>query len=32
LRQVVSAESMVGFSEQAKCSNIAKVFDDAYKV
>jgi vesicle-fusing ATPase len=30
--KVVSAESMVGYSEQAKCSQIAKVFDDAYKV
>lgn len=30
--QVVSAEAMVGYSEQAKCSQIAKVFDDAYKV
>lgn len=30
--QVISAEAMVGYSEQAKCSNIAKVFDDAYKV
>lgn len=31
-RQVVSAEAMVGYSEHAKCSQIAKVFDDAYKV
>ena len=23
---------MVGYSETAKCSQIAKVFDDAYKV
>lgn len=30
--QVVSAEEMVGYSEGAKCSRIAKVFDDAYKV
>jgi hypothetical protein len=30
--KVLSAESMVGFSEQSKCSQIAKVFDDAYKV
>lgn len=30
--KVVSAEAMVGYSEQAKCSQIAKVFDDAYKV
>ena len=29
--KVVSAESMVGFSEAAKCAAIAKVFDDAYK-
>ncbi|KAL4457630.1 hypothetical protein ABPG75_012495 [Micractinium tetrahymenae] len=29
--KVVSAEAMVGYSEQAKCSQIAKVFDDAYK-
>lgn len=29
--KVLSAESMVGFSEQSKCSQIAKVFDDAYK-
>lgn len=30
--KVVSAENMVGYSEQAKASQIAKVFDDAYKV
>ena len=30
--KIVSAEAMVGYSEQAKCSQIAKVFDDAYKV
>ena len=30
--KVLSAEGMVGYSEQAKCSQIAKVFDDAYKV
>ena len=30
--QIVSAETMVGYSEHAKCSQIAKVFDDAYKV
>ena len=30
--KVLSAEAMVGYSEQAKCSQIAKVFDDAYKV
>ena len=29
--KVVSAEGLVGFSEAAKCQNIAKVFDDAYK-
>lgn len=29
--KVVSAEAMVGYSESAKCSQIAKVFDDAYK-
>jgi vesicle-fusing ATPase len=27
----ISADTMVGFSESAKCSKIAKVFDDAYK-
>ncbi len=30
--KVVSAENYVGWSEGAKCSAIAKVFDDAYKV
>lgn len=30
--KVISAEQYVGWSEQAKCSAIAKVFDDAYKV
>ena len=30
--KVISAESMVGYSEQAKCSQIAKVFEDAYRV
>ena len=30
--KVLSAEAMVGYSESAKCSQIAKVFDDAYKV
>ena len=30
--QVISAENYVGWSEGAKCSAIAKVFDDAYKV
>eukprot|EP00897_Mesotaenium_endlicherianum_P010272 jgi/Mesen1/9273/ME000060S08712 len=29
--KMVTAESMVGMSESAKCSYIAKVFDDAYK-
>ncbi|KAL4857940.1 Vesicle-fusing ATPase [Chlorella vulgaris] len=29
--KIVSAESMVGYSEQSKSSQIAKVFDDAYK-
>ena len=29
---VVSSEAMVGFSEAAKCQQIAKIFDDAYKV
>lgn len=30
--KVVSAESMIGMSESAKCSYIARIFDDAYKV
>ena len=30
--QIISAESMVGYSETAKCSQIARVFDDAHKV
>ena len=30
--KVVSAEAMVGFSEAAKCQQITKIFDDAYKV
>ena len=30
--KVVSSEAMVGFSEAAKCQQIAKIFDDAYKV
>ena len=30
--KVISAENYVGWGEQAKCSAIAKVFDDAYKV
>lgn len=29
--QIISAESMVGFSEAAKCQQISKVFDDAYR-
>eukprot|EP00890_Picochlorum_soloecismus_P000586 jgi/Picsp_1/1528/NSC_05006-R1_n-ethylmaleimide sensitive fusion protein len=29
--KVVSAESMIGMSESAKCSYIARIFDDAYK-
>jgi AAA+ superfamily predicted ATPase len=29
--KVVSPEAMVGYSEQAKCSQIAKIFEDAYK-
>ncbi|XP_065202991.1 vesicle-fusing ATPase 1-like isoform X2 [Planococcus citri] len=29
--KVCSSEDMVGFSESAKCLNIRKVFDDAYK-
>lgn len=29
--KVVSAEAMVGYSEAAKCSQISRVFDDAYK-
>lgn len=29
--KLVSAETMVGFSEQSKASQIAKVFEDAYK-
>mmetsp|Transcript_18438 Transcript_18438/g.48129 ORF Transcript_18438/g.48129 Transcript_18438/m.48129 type:complete len:721 (+) Transcript_18438:239-2401(+) len=29
--KVITSDDMVGFSEQAKCSRIAKVFDDAYK-
>eukprot|EP00887_Chlorella_sp_A99_P002765 scaffold6.g2765.t1 len=28
---VISAESMVGFSEAAKCQQISRVFDDAYR-
>ena len=30
--KLISAENMVGFSEQAKAAQIAKVFDDAYRV
>eukprot|EP00951_Prasinocladus_malaysianus_P013923 scaffold105954_cov44-Prasinocladus_malaysianus.AAC.1 len=29
--KIISSDDMVGFSEPAKCSKIAKVFDDAYK-
>jgi len=29
--KIVSAESMVGFSESSKCAEIAKVFEDAHK-
>jgi len=29
--KIVSAESMVGFSEHAKCTEIAKIFEDAHK-
>jgi vesicle-fusing ATPase len=29
--KVISPEQLVGYGEQAKCSAIAKVFDDAYK-
>lgn len=29
--KIVSAESMVGFSESSKCTEIAKVFEDAHK-
>lgn len=31
LIKMISAESMVGMSEAAKCHHIAKLFDDAYK-
>ena len=31
LIKIISAESMVGMSEAAKCHHIAKLFDDAYK-
>ena len=30
--KLISAENMVGYSEQAKAAQIAKVFDDAYRV
>ena len=30
--KVISAETMVGYSEASKSSQIAKVFDDAYRV
>ena len=30
--KVISADNMVGFSETAKSSQIAKVFEDAYRV
>lgn len=30
--QVISSDNMVGYSEAAKCQQIAKVFDDAYRV
>ena len=30
--KVISAESMVGYSEASKSSQIAKIFDDAYRV
>ena len=30
--KLITAETMVGFSEAAKSSQIAKVFDDAYRV
>ena len=30
--KLITAETMVGFSESAKSSQIAKVFDDAYRV
>eukprot|EP00191_Tetraselmis_sp_GSL018_P003273 CAMPEP_0177605460 /NCGR_PEP_ID=MMETSP0419_2-20121207/16713_1 /TAXON_ID=582737 /ORGANISM="Tetraselmis sp., Strain GSL018" /LENGTH=667 /DNA_ID=CAMNT_0019099611 /DNA_START=370 /DNA_END=2373 /DNA_ORIENTATION=- len=29
--KIISPDDMVGFSEQAKCAKISKVFDDAYK-
>lgn len=30
--KLISAENMVGFSEQAKAAQISKVFEDAYRV
>ena len=30
--KVISSDNMVGYSEPAKCQQIAKVFDDAYRV
>ena len=29
--KICSPENMIGFSESAKCMNIRKIFDDAYK-
>lgn len=29
--QIISPESMVGYGEQAKGSQITKIFEDAYK-
>ena len=29
---MISSDNMVGYSEAAKCQQIAKVFDDAYRV
>jgi len=31
LVKLITADSMIGFSEQAKCSKIVSVFEDAYK-
>jgi len=28
---MITADSMIGFSEHAKCSKIVSVFEDAYK-
>lgn len=30
--KVISSDNMVGYSEPAKCQQIARVFDDAYRV